>query len=72
MSTGLMSTIVTKSSPVVVGPATSPAMPMVEHIKLSSFNKALPFSPFTSFPVLGAVVGVVVGEGSARVEHASR
>lgn len=46
-----MSTIVTKSSPVVVGPATSPATPTVEHIKLSSFDKALAFSPFTSFLV---------------------
>jgi hypothetical protein len=51
MLTGLMSTIVTKSSPVVVGPATSPATPTVEHIKLSSFDKALAFSPFTSFLV---------------------
>ena len=54
-STGLMSTIVvTKSSPVVVFPATSPstATPTtVKHIKLSSFDKALAFSPFTSFLV---------------------
>jgi hypothetical protein len=39
---------------------------MVEHIKLSSFDKALAFSPFTLFPVVGAVVGVVTGEGSAK------
>ena len=57
-----MSTVVTKSSPVVVGPATSPATPTVEHIKLSSFDKALAFSPFTSF----LVVGVDAGEGDAR------
>ncbi|CAN6234354.1 unnamed protein product [Urochloa humidicola] len=42
--------IVTKSSPVVVGASTSPAT-TVEHIKLSSFDKPLAFTPFTSFLV---------------------
>ncbi|CAO2034184.1 unnamed protein product [Urochloa humidicola] len=44
--------IVTKSSPVVVVPSTTPAIPTtVEHIKLASFDKPLAFSPFTSFLV---------------------
>ncbi|KAJ1270344.1 hypothetical protein BS78_06G046900, partial [Paspalum vaginatum] len=43
----MMNITVTKSSPVLVGPSTSPAT--VQHLKLSSFDKALAFSPFTSF-----------------------
>ncbi|CAN6270957.1 unnamed protein product [Urochloa humidicola] len=44
--------IVTKSSPVVVVPSTTPATPTTkEQIKLTSFDKPLAFSPFTSFLV---------------------
>ncbi|WVZ83946.1 hypothetical protein U9M48_031040 [Paspalum notatum var. saurae] len=50
-----MSITVTKSSAVIVAPSTSPATtappPVQQHLKLSSFDKALAFSPFTSFLV---------------------
>ncbi|GJN35852.1 hypothetical protein PR202_gb24664 [Eleusine coracana subsp. coracana] len=44
-----MTITVTKSSPVLVGPATAP--PPAEHVKLTSFDKALAFFPVTSFHV---------------------
>ncbi|KAL6650296.1 hypothetical protein ACP70R_009221 [Stipagrostis hirtigluma subsp. patula] len=44
----LMSIIVTKSSPELVGPATTPATPRIGHISLSSFDKVLAFQPMTS------------------------
>ncbi|KAL6650298.1 hypothetical protein ACP70R_009223 [Stipagrostis hirtigluma subsp. patula] len=53
----LMSIIVTKSSPVLVVPATAPTtMPPTGQIKLSSFDKALAFSPFTSFYVFDRAI----------------
>ncbi|KAF8650232.1 hypothetical protein HU200_063987 [Digitaria exilis] len=51
-----MTIIVTKSSPVIVRPSTSLAPPTAEHIKLSSFDKALAFSPFTSFLVFDRAI----------------
>ncbi|KAJ1262007.1 hypothetical protein BS78_09G073700 [Paspalum vaginatum] len=42
---------VAKSSPVLVGPSIAPAAAELEHINLSSFDKALAFFPVTSFHV---------------------
>ncbi|KAF8724933.1 hypothetical protein HU200_020649 [Digitaria exilis] len=56
-----MSVTVTKSSPVLVGPATAPAT-TVQHINLSSFDMALAFFPVTSFHVFDRAIHAPAAE----------
>ncbi|KAL6841135.1 hypothetical protein ACP4OV_029104 [Aristida adscensionis] len=52
-----MSITVTKSSPVLVGPAKAPpAAPTVRHIGLSSFDKAVAFLPMTAVYVFDGAI----------------
>ncbi|RLN29595.1 benzyl alcohol O-benzoyltransferase-like [Panicum miliaceum] len=50
-----MSVVVTKSSPVLVGPSTAPAA-AGQYINLSSFDRALAFFPVTSFHVFDRAI----------------